>query len=425
MLRSSLHPKPPFLHPGSLPGFFLGAVFRCQPPPDATPSPHYRRMYNGGMAAEDPWTDDGLEPGWSPSGKPAAALRGRGAASNPANRFEPITIEHDEEPPPGVIPTRYLVDGSKTVIASNNSPDVGFDISINPYRGCEHGCIYCYARPTHEFFGLSSGLDFESVIFAKKDAPQQLRKELRARSFKPQVIALSGVTDPYQPIEKKLEITRGCLEVLAEARCPVGVITKNALVLRDIDILRRLAEHRAVSVALSVTTLDGELARKLEPRASHPLKRIEAIAKLREAGILAGVMTAPIIPAITDHEIPALLEAAAEAGAQFAGYTVIRLPYAIEHLFKEWLENHFPDRAAKVLGRLREMRGGDKLNDPRFGTRMRGEGIWADQIRAMFKMHVRRLGLDGRTESLQLSAAAFRPPADLSPGVQLGLFGEA
>ncbi len=359
------------------------------------------------------------------SPRAAAPLRGRGAASNPANRFEPLAIQHDEEPPPDAIPTRYLVDGSKTIIASNNSPDVGFDISINPYRGCEHGCIYCYARPTHEYFGLSAGLDFESVIFAKMDAAEQLRKELRARSFKPQVIALSGVTDPYQPIERKLEITRCCLEVLAEARCPVGIITKNALVLRDIDLLQRLAEHRAVSVAISITTLDPELARKLEPRASHPQRRMEAIARLREAGIPAGVMTAPIIPAITDHEVPALLEAAAAAGALFAGYTVVRLPGAIEPLFKEWLENHFPDRAAKVLSRLREMRGGDRLNDPRFGTRMRGEGVFAEQIRALFKLHVRRLGLDGRTESLQLSAASFRPPADLSPGVQLGLFGEA
>lgn len=362
------------------------------------------------MAAEDP--------NKTPAAPP---VRGRGAASNPANRFEPLAVEH-EAPPPEAIPTRYLVDGSKKVIAKNDSPDVGFDVSINPYRGCEHGCVYCYARPTHEYFGLSAGLDFESMIFAKKDAPEQLRQELRSRSFKPQVIAMSGVTDPYQPIEKKLEITRRCLEVLVEARCPVAIITKNALVLRDLDLLRQLAEHRAVSVAISITTLDGDLARKMEPRASHPLRRIEAIARLREAGIPAGIMTAPIVPAITDHEVPALLEAAAAAGAVFAGYTIVRLPGAVEPLFKEWLENHFPDRAAKVLARLREMRGG-ALYDPRFGSRMRGEGVFAEQIRALFKMHVRRLGLDGRKESFALSAAAFRPPADLRPGVQLGLFG--
>ena len=357
-----------------------------------------------------------------PRRSPASPVRGRGAASNPANRFEPVALEH-EEPPPGAIPTRYLKDGSKSVLTRNQSPDVPFDISLNPYRGCEHGCIYCYARPTHEFFGLSAGLDFESIIFAKEDAPALLRQELRSRAFKPQVVGISGVTDPYQPIEQKLQLTRRCLEVLVEARCPVGLITKNALVLRDLDLLRELANFGAVSVAISITTLDPELARKLEPRASHPQRRLEAIARLREAGIPAGIMTAPIVPAITDHEVPALLEAAAAAGALFAGYTILRLPGAVETLFKEWLESHYPDRAGKVLSRLREMRGGE-LHDPRFGKRMKGEGLFAEQIGALFHLHTRRLGLDNGREKVKLSSAAFRPPADLRPGAQLNLFGE-
>lgn len=347
-------------------------------------------------------------------------VHGRGAASNPVNRFEKIEVA-SEEAPPDKVPTRYLVDGSKTVLSRNQSPDVPFDLSLNPYRGCEHGCIYCYARPTHEYFGLSAGLDFESIIIAKKDAPELLRQELRARSFRPQMLGLSGVTDPYQPIEQKLGITRRCLEVLVEARCPVSLITKNALVLRDLDLLKELATFGAISVALSITTLDAELARKLEPRASHPRRRIEAIARLREAGIPAGIMTAPIVPAITDHEVPALLEAAAQAGALFAGYTVLRLPGAVEPLFQEWLECHFPDRAAKVLSRLRQMRGGE-LNQTNFGSRMKGEGLFAEQIRNLFYLHSRRLGLQSGRESMKLSTAAFRPPADLRPGTQLGLF---
>ncbi len=350
----------------------------------------------------------------------AGPLRGRGAASNPSNRFEPVEVEY-EEPPPESVPMRYLYDASKSVLSKNQSPDVPFDISLNPYRGCEHGCVYCYARPTHEYFGLSAGLDFESIIFAKKDAPELLRKELRARSFKPQVLGLSGVTDPYQPIERKLEITRRCLEVLVEARCPVALITKNALILRDLDLLRELAKYGALSVAISITTLDAELAGKLEPRAASPRRRLDALARLREAGIAAGIMTAPIVPAITDHEVPALLEAAAKAGALFAGYTILRLPGAVEPLFKEWLENHFPDRAGKVLARLREMRGGE-LSDARFGSRMKGQGLFAEQIRALFYLHTRRLGLEAGRESIRLSATAFRPPADLRPGVQLGLF---
>jgi DNA repair photolyase len=342
------------------------------------------------------------------------APRGRGAAVNPQNRFETLAVEA-EVPGPEKIDTELLRDGSRSIITYNDSPDVGFDASINPYRGCEHGCIYCYARPTHEYLGFSAGLDFESRILVKEDAPELLRKELSARKWKPQPLAMSGVTDPYQPVERKLEITRRCLAVLAEFRNPVGLITKNALVTRDIDLLQELAAHGAVAVFLSITTLDGELARKMEPRASHPRDRLEAIERLSAAGIPAGIMMAPIVPAITDHEIPQVLEAAANAGAQSAGYVLMRLPGAVAGLFEGWLAEHFPDRKDKVLNRVRELRGG-RMNDPRFGSRMRGEGIYADQISATFQTFKRKYGLDQPRPAL--STAAFR-----RPGEQMSLFG--
>jgi DNA repair photolyase len=342
------------------------------------------------------------------------APRGRGARSNPQNRFEKIAIEL-EEPGPERVPTELLRDGSKSIIAYNDSPDVGFDASLNPYRGCEHGCIYCYARPTHEYLGFSAGIDFESRIMVKEDAPELLRRELSSRRWQPQALAMSGVTDPYQPVERKLEITRRCLAVLAEFRNPVGVITKNALVTRDIDHLAALAEHGAAAVFLSITTLDPEVARIMEPRASHPRDRLEAVARLAAAGIPVGVMVAPVVPAITDHEMPRILEAAAEAGAQSAGYVMMRLPGAVAGLFEGWLEEHFPDRKDKVMNRVREMRGG-KVYDPTFGSRMRGEGIYADQMRATFETFKRRYGLDRPRP--QLSTAAFR-----RPGEQMSLFG--
>ena len=258
---------------------------------------------------------------------------------------------------------------------------MGFDTSINPYRGCEHGCIYCYARPTHEFLGLSAGLDFESKILVKEQAPALLRQALASPKWKPRVIAMSGVTDCYQPVERRLKLTRGCLEVLAECRQPVGIITKNFLVTRDIDLLQELARHHAVSVTISVTTLEADLARTMEPRTSMPKQRLAAITALARAGVPVGVNVAPIIPGLTDHEILRIVKAAGDAGAQFAGYTVVRLPYAVKDLFEQWLDHHAPGKKDKVLNRIRAMRDG-KLNNADFGSRMSGEGIFADQIEA-------------------------------------------
>jgi DNA repair photolyase len=347
-----------------------------------------------------------------------AALKGRGAIGNPKNRFETLVVERDEEVPgPERIETELLRDTSRSVIAYNDSPDVGFDASVNPYRGCEHGCVYCYARPFHEYLGFSAGLDFESRILVKPDAPELLRKELSSPKWKPQTLAMSGVTDCYQPAERRLEITRRCLQVLAEFRNPVGIITKNELVTRDIDVLQELVAHQAAAVTVSITTLDGEVARKMEPRASHPRDRLKAIERLAAAGIPVGVNVAPIVPAITDHEIARILEAAANAGARRAGYTVMRLPGAVAGLFERWLEEHFPDRKEKVLNRVRELRGGE-LYDARFGSRMKGEGLFAEQIRATFQTFKRRYGLDGQLPAL--STASFRVPGQVE---QLGLFG--
>lgn len=330
------------------------------------------------------------------------------------NRFERVAVEL-EVPGPERVPTELLRDGSKSIIATNDSPDVGFSASINPYRGCEHGCIYCYARPSHEYLGFSAGLDFESRILVKEDAPELLRKELSSPRWVPKTIALSGNTDCYQPTERKLEITRRCLGVFAEFLNPVAVITKNELVTRDVDHLKVLAEHQAVAVSLSVTTLDGEIARRMEPRASHPRDRLKAIERLATAGIPVGVMVAPVVPGITDHEIPAILKAAASAGARTAGYVILRLPGAVAGLFESWLDEHFPDRKDKVLNRVREMRGG-KIYDSSFGTRMKGEGIFAEQIRTTFETFRRRHNLDRPFP--QLSTASFR-----RPGQQLSLFG--
>jgi DNA repair photolyase len=325
------------------------------------------------------------------------SIKGRGASANPPNRFELITLEPvGESTAPGEIPpppTQYFQDSTRTIIARNNSPDVGFEFSINPYRGCEHGCIYCYARPTHEYLGLSAGLDFETKIFVKLDAPQLLRKELANQGWQPKTIAISGVTDCYQPVERKLQLTRQCLEVLAEFGNPVSLITKNQLITRDLDILGEMARRRGVIAILSVTTLDPELGRLMEPRTSSPPQRLEAVRMLAAAGVPVGVMVAPVIPGLTDHEIPRILQASAEAGAQFAGYVPLRLPYAISDLFSDWLGRHFPDRREKVLNRIRSMRLG-KLNDSAFHTRMRGHGPFADQMKKMFDLARRRTGLD-------------------------------
>jgi DNA repair photolyase len=337
-------------------------------------------------------------------------LRGRGASWNPQNRFERVEyVRDDEAPADDAAPdTVYLRDPTRSILARNDSPDVGFEVSINPYRGCEHGCSYCFARPTHEYLGFSAGLDFETRILVKEDAPELLREELLSPRWKPQTIAISGVTDCYQPIERKLEITRRCLAVLAEFRNPVSIITKNHLVTRDLDLLGELAAHRAASVFVSITTLDGGLARVMEPRASTPELRLAALEALAKAGIPCGVMVAPVIPALTDHEMPRILAAAAAAGASQAGFVVLRLPWNVAPLFERWLEERFPDRKDKVLNRVRELREG-KLYDPQWGIRQRGKGIFADQIEAMFEVACRKAGLNEKR--VELSSAAFRRPS--------------
>jgi DNA repair photolyase len=329
-------------------------------------------------------------------------VRGRGSAGNPKNRFEAIELipespdDSDEISSPH---TQFLNDTSKSIIAYNDSPDVGFDASVNPYRGCEHGCVYCYARPTHEYLGFSSGLDFETKIMVKEDAPELLKEALSRRNWTPQVLAMSGVTDCYQPAEKKRQLTRRCLEVLLEFRNPVVIITKNYLVTRDIDILRELARFRCVGVSISLTTLDRKLSAVMEPRASSPTRRLAAINRLAEAGIPVGYLQAPMIPGLTDAEAPAIAQAAVRAGASFAGYVALRLPFAVKSLFEQWLEQHFPERKEKVLNRIRAMRGGE-LNDPHFSTRMRGEGIFAQQMAELFQLACKKAGINGRRPEL-------------------------
>jgi len=341
-------------------------------------------------------------------------LRGRGAATNPRNRFERLEVV-SEQAPPDRVPTLFLKDVSRSIITRNESPDVPFDASINPYRGCEHGCIYCYARNYHEYLGFSAGLDFETRILVKEDAPELLRRELGSSRWRPQVLGISGATDPYQPVERKLELTRRCLEVLAEYRNPVSIVTKNALVTRDSDLLSTLAEVEAVSVALSIPTLSGELTGVMEPRTSHPRERLKAIGRLSEQGIPCGVMVAPVIPGLTDHEIPSVIEAAADAGAVFAIWLMLKLPGAVGELFQDWLDKHYPDRRDKVLNRIRSLRGG-RLSDSRFGTRMRGEGAFTDQIAALFDSACRQHDLSGPAPALSISS--FRRADD----PQLGLW---
>lgn len=348
-------------------------------------------------------------------------LKGRGAAENPANRFESTRFERDPEsidpddPEPSPL-TVLIPDRTRTIIATNESPDVGFDASINPYRGCEHGCAYCYARPGHEYLGHSAGLDFETKIYVKHEAPALLRRELMKPGWEPRTIAISGVTDAYQPAERALRITRACLEVLAEFRNPTAIITKNRLVARDADVLSELARHRAAAVFVSVTSLDPALARSLEPRASTPAARLDAIAALSRAGVPVGVAVAPVIPGLTDHEIPAILKAAAEAGARFAFYNIVRLPLGVADLFADWLDRHAPLKKQKILSRLADMRDG-RFNDARFGHRMGGKGAHADLIRIFFRTAARRTKLDGPMPTL--STEAFRRPGQ---GRQLSLF---
>lgn len=330
------------------------------------------------------------------------AIKGRGAVENPANPFERFHVEDDPEwleelarDPDAVPPSPKTVlytDDTQTLITRNTSPDLSFDYSLNPYRGCEHGCSYCYARRYHEFLGFSSGLDFESRLLIKPKAPQLLRAELSSKRWKPAKMACSGVTDCYQPVERRLRITRGCLEVLAEFRQAVVLITKNHLITRDIDLLSELAKWQAGAALISITTLDSALASAMEPRASSPRMRLAAIRALHDAGIAAGVSVAPIIPGLNDHEIPAILEAAREAGAQFATYSIVRLPGSVADVFQQWLSrNVSAETAGKILGRIRDLRGG-RLNELRPGVRMRGEGELAEQIAALFKITARRMG---------------------------------
>jgi DNA repair photolyase len=340
-------------------------------------------------------------------------IKGRGASINPTNRFEKIAYEReiDWNPEEDPLPrTQIIKDTAQTIIVYNNSPDVGFDAGINVYRGCEHGCAYCFARPTHEYLGFSPGLDFETKIVVKEDAPELLRKELSSKKWKPQVLAMSGVTDCYQPLERKMRLTRGCLEVLAEFRNPTCIITKNFLVTRDVDLLAELAKYNAIAVNVSITTLDSSLQPKLEPRAATPRARLEAIRILSEAGVNVGVLMAPIIPGLTDHEIVNVVGEAVKAGAKFAGCVTLRLPFAVKDIFSQWLEDHFPDRKDKVLNKVRALRDG-KLNDPNFGSRMRGSGVFADQISQMFHVACRKAGL--KEDRTPLSTEHFRRPGGL------------
>ena len=348
--------------------------------------------------------------------------RGRGTLSNQSGRYEPIArIAFDdgwqslEELPP--FATTVSVDSTRKIITRNESPDISFDRSINPYRGCEHGCVYCFARPTHAYLGLSPGLDFESKLFVKPDAPALLEKELSAPNYQPRTIAIGTNTDPYQPIERKYQVMRGILEVLERAGHPVGIVTKSALILRDLDILTRLAERNLVKVALSVTTLDAKLARTMEPRAATPGRRLEALRQMSAAGIPTSVMVAPVIPAINDADIERVLDAAAMAGVRGAGYVLLRLPLEVRDLFVEWLKANYPDRAEHVMKLVRDMRGG-KDYDSTWGARMKGTGPYAWTIGRRFEMACERLGLN--QHKVPLSTEHFHSPKPRAE--QLSLF---
>jgi DNA repair photolyase len=357
---------------------------------------------------------------------PSTRIVGRGTNLAPPNRFVAERQEADYEQLAAddelladerTVPTVFLPDNSATIIRENDSPDIPFRFSINPYRGCEHGCAYCYARPTHETLGMNAGLDFETKILVKHDAVNLLRKELNRKGWPAEPIMMAGVTDCYQPAERRFKLTRGILEVLLEARQPVCMITKNSLVCRDLDLLAPMAERRLVGVALSMTTLDAELARTLEPRTAAPAAKLRAIRALSAAGVPVRVMVAPIIPGLNDAEIPAVLTAAKEAGAIGAGYVMLRLPLNVAPVFTHWLRTHRPLAAERVEGLIREMRGG-KLNDSQFGSRMHGKGTYADGIQQTFDLFVHKLGLDAPWEPLDSSQ--FRPPQ--IPGGQLRLF---
>jgi DNA repair photolyase len=352
-------------------------------------------------------------------------FKGRGALSNPAGRFESSTREeaHDDwyrEEVPDSLDETILPDRARGIISSNDSPDVGFEQSINPYRGCSHACVYCFARPSHAYLDLSPGLDFETKLFYKADAAQLLEAELARPAYRCKPIALGINTDAYQPLEKRLAVTRSILEVLARCRHPVTIITKSALVLRDIDLLADLARDRLVWVMLSVTSLDPEIKRTLEPRTASPQARLRVIEQLSAAGVPAGVMVAPVIPAITDHELEAILAAAAQAGARSAGYVLLRLPHEVKLLFREWLAEHHPGRAKHVMSLINQLRGG-KDYDSAFGTRMSGTGPYADLLRTRFELASRKLGLSDSHDRHDLDTTLFRAPAGPSGQMRLEL----
>jgi len=341
---------------------------------------------------------------------------GRGSGLAPPNRFEKVRAEPDWEQLAAEdemladerrLPTQFLSDNAATIIRENDSPDIPFRYSINPYRGCEHGCVYCYARPTHETLGMNAGIDFETKVLVKHDAPAMLRKELNNRRWQCEPIMMAGVTDCYQPAERRFKITRGILEVLLEARQPVCMVTKNSLILRDLDIIAPLAAHNLVSVAVSITTLDAELARTMEPRTATPAARLRAVRELSAAGVPVRAMLAPLVPGLTDQEIPAILAAAKEAGARGASFVMLRLPFAVAPIFVHWLKEHRPLAAHRIEALIREMRGG-KLYQSKFGERMRGKGVYAEGIDKTFDVFVHKFGLNGSWPELDCSQ--FRPP---------------
>jgi DNA repair photolyase len=352
---------------------------------------------------------------------PPTGFKGRGVLSNPANRFDRQHVEDLDdgwyrEDPPNQIETELIIDSSRSVIARNDSPDIAFDQSINPYRGCSHGCSFCYARPTHAYLGMSPGLDFETRLVYKPDAAQLLRNELARPGYACKHIMLGSNTDPYQPVERKLGITRSILEVLAETRHPVAITTRSTLLLRDLDLLAPMAMQGLVMVMYSITTFDANLKRKLEPRSAASEARLHAIRALRHAGIPVGVLAAPMIPAVNDSELEAILERSHEAGARHAGFVLLRLPLEVKDLFREWLSVHMPDRAAHVMSLVNDSREG-RDNSSKFGERMRGTGVWAQLLRDRFKLASRRLGFTSERR-IDLATHLFRPP---ERGGQMGL----
>lgn len=381
-----------------------------------------------GLPDPPPDADEAFEPPPDPA-LPPRLVRGRGAMSNDEGRFSAWSRQREDDgwlapgdDAPEGLATELIVDTARSVIARNQSPDVPFDQSINPYKGCEHGCIYCFARPTHAYLGLSPGLDFETRIAYKPDAPERLREELARPGYRCSPIALGVNTDGWQPVERRLGLTRRILALLAECHHPVSIVTKSALIERDLDLLAPMAKDNLVQVMFSVTTLDADLARRLEPRAPAPERRLQAMARLAEAGVPVGVLVAPLIPALNDHELEAVLKRARDAGAESAGYILLRLPHEVSGLFREWLGEHAPGRATHVINLIRQMRGG-KDYDARFGSRMRGQGPYAEMLSQRLRTAARKLGLNKMQR--ELARSLFRPPCPARPATddaQLDLF---